>query len=232
MIPVLVVRAEPACTATVRAARAKGLDAHGYPMFDVRPLGWEPPPADSFDALLIGSANALRHGGPGLAAYRGKPAYAVGKATAEAARAAGFEVVATGEGGLQDLLSRLAPGHRRLLRLAGRARVDLTLAAGLAMAERVVYASEPLPMPPKLAARLEAGGLVLLHSREAGVHFAAECQRCGIDRAALRIAAIGPRVAAAMGPGWAQLASAPSPNDEALLALAGQMCQNPEGATE
>lgn len=79
MIPLIVIRPQPGCDASVAAARARGLDAHGFPLFAVRALDWQPPAPDSFDALLIGSANALRHGGAALAAWRGKPAYAVGR---------------------------------------------------------------------------------------------------------------------------------------------------------
>ena len=70
MKPLYVIRPEPGCAATMRAARAMGLEAHGFPLFEVRPLGWDAPPAASFDALLIGSANALRHGGAAFAAYQ------------------------------------------------------------------------------------------------------------------------------------------------------------------
>ena len=63
MTPLFVLRSQPGCDATVRTARDLGLDAHGYPLFAVRPLDWQAPPVENFDALLIGSANALRHGG-------------------------------------------------------------------------------------------------------------------------------------------------------------------------
>jgi uroporphyrinogen-III synthase len=225
MIPLIVIRPQPGCDASVAAARARGLDAHGFPLFAVRALDWQPPAPDSFDALLIGSANALRHGGAALAAWRGKPAYAVGRTTADAARAAGLDVIATGHGGLQAMLAGLRPEHTRLLRLAGRERVDLTPPAGTTLAERVLYASEPLPLPPPLAALLAGGAVVALHSGEAARHFAALCTHRGLDRARIALAAIGPRVAAAAGTGWAALAAAPRPDDDALLALAHQMCQ-------
>ncbi len=226
MTPLYVIRPQPGCDATVRAARAMGLAAHGFPLFAVRPLEWAPPPAESFDALLIGSANALRHGGAALDAYRGLPAYAVGPNTAEAARAAGLVVTATGEGGMQPLLKHIAPRHRRLLRLAGRERTALDLPAGLALTEREVYASEPLDPPAELIDRLHGGGVVMLHSGEAARHFAALCDTHAIPRAGLALAALGPQIAAEVGSGWAELASAPSAGDHALLALAGRMCQD------
>lgn len=225
MTPVIVIRPQPGCDATVAAARALGLEARGFALFDVRALPWQAPDADSFDALLIGSANALRHGGAGLAACGGKPVYAVGQATADAARAAGFEVVATGKGGLQALLAELRPDHRRLLRLSGEARVDLAPPPEVSIVERLVYASEGQPMPPALAALLQEPAVVLLHSGEAARHFAWQCDRVGIDRRRISLAAIGPRVAAAAGDGWRTVAWAALPADAALLALAGEMCQ-------
>ncbi|MCJ2188987.1 uroporphyrinogen-III synthase [Novosphingobium beihaiensis] len=224
-LPVLVLRPEPGAAVTVEQARAMGLDAHAFPLFAVRPLPWQPVPREDVDALLLGSANALRHGGGALALYRELPAYAVGEKTAEAAREAGLNVIATGKGGLQPLLDQLRPGHRRLLRLAGRERVDLAIPAGIAMITREVYASEALPMPPCLATRLAAPALVLLHSGEAAAYFAQLCRTAAIDHGKVRIAAIGPRVAARAGSGWAALRNADRPSDAALLALAAQMCE-------
>lgn len=224
-LPVVVLRPEPGASATVAAARAMGLDARAFPLFAVRPLAWEPVARDEVDALLLGSANALRHAGAALARYRGLPVYAVGASTAAAACAAGFEVAATGEGGLQALLGGLRPGHRRLLRLAGRERVTLEVPPGIEVTVREVYASEPLPLPDELAARLSAPALVLLHSGEAAAHFARCCDSAGIERSRVLLAAIGPRVAARAGEGWAMLRSASAPGDAALLALAARMCQ-------
>jgi len=91
MLPLIVIRPEPGCTATVSAARAAGLDPHGFPLFAVVARSWQAPPPDQFDALLLGSANALRAAGPGLAALRHLPAYCVGETTAAAAREAGLK---------------------------------------------------------------------------------------------------------------------------------------------
>lgn len=227
MIPVVIIRPQPGCDATVQAARALGLDARGFPLFAVRPVAWQPPPADSFDALLLGSANALRHAGPALERYRGKPVYAVGATTADAARAAGLEVAGAGTGGLKALLPQVAASHRRLLRLSGRERIALTPPPGVSIRERVVYASEPLPFPAALCPLLRRPALVLLHSAEAARHFADRCDAHRLDRAGLALAAIGPRVAQAAGGGWGAVAAAETPGDTALLALAREMCQDP-----
>ncbi|MEJ2456886.1 MAG: uroporphyrinogen-III synthase [Novosphingobium sp.] len=232
MLPVLVLRPEPGVTATVKQARAMGLDAHAFPLFAVRPLPWRPVPREDVNALLLGSANALRHGGEALALYRSLPVYAVGGKTADAARAAGLDVVATGKGGLQQVLSEVQPEHRRLLRLAGRERVDLTIPGGITVTTREVYASEPLPMPAELAERLSTPALILLHSGEAAAHFAQLCNGAGIDRRNVRIATIGPRVSARAGNGWAMLCTADRPDDAALLALAAQMCEEARSGSQ
>lgn len=226
MTPLVVIRPQPGCDATVAAARALGLEAHGFPLFAVRSLAWSPPDPSSFDALLIGSANALRHGGPKLARFEGKPTYAVGEYTATEARAAGLEVVATGAGGLQAVLADLRIEHRRLLRLTGRERVSLLPPVGVRIEERVVYAIAAWPIPDWLAAMLAKEAVVLLHSAEAARHFGAQCDANEIARSNVTIAALGPRIAEAAGQGWAGLASAPAPSDQALLALAQQMCKS------
>lgn len=224
-LPVIVLRPEPGATTTVEQARARGLEAQAFPLFAVQALPWRPVPPEDVDALLLGSANALRHAGPALALYRGLPAYAVGETTAQFARRASLHVVATGQGGLQSLLGALAPGHNRLLRLAGRERVELTAAGDVSIITREVYASDPLPMPPGLAQCLASPALVLLHSGEAAARFAALCEEARISRGHIAVAAIGPRVAAVVGGGWRTLRSAKEPSDAALLALAAQMCE-------
>lgn len=224
MIPLVVIRPEPGCAATLAAAGELGLEARGFPLFAVVPRDWEAPPADQFDALLVGSANAFRHGGAALESLRALPVRAVGEATAEAAREAGFTVERTGSGGLQLLLDKAAPGTR-LLRLSGEERVELAPPAGVSVEERVVYASEAGPMPPELAELLRNGAVVLLHSGEAARHFAAECDRLALPRNRIALAALAPRIAAAAGEGWAACAIADQPQDAALLALARQLCQ-------
>lgn len=225
MIPLVVIRPQPGCDASVGAARELGLEAHGFPLFEVRPLAWAAPDRDSFDALLLGSANALRHGGNGLAALAGKPVYAVGEATAAACRDAGFDVVITGAGTLQSVLSCLQPEHRRLLRLSGAARVPLDPPVGVSIAERVVYKSRPVPMPDALDELLRSGAVIAVHSAEAARHLRAQCEARRIDRSRLALATIGPRVVAAAGNGWRAVWPAAQPAEAALLALAGEMCK-------
>ena len=204
-----------------------GLQARGEPLFEIVPLPWNAQSAANFDAVLIGSANVLRHGGEALARYAALPAYVVGQTTAEAARQAGFAVAAVGSGGLQGLTARLAEdGRRRVLRLAGAEHVALTVPPDTAIATVVVYEARPLPLSTASAALLGDDTVVLLHSAAAAHHFAGECERMGIPRVSVALACLGPRIADAAGDGWASVASAERPYDSALLALAARMCQN------
>jgi uroporphyrinogen-III synthase len=225
-LPIIAIRPEPGCSATVEAGRAAGLAIEGHPLFDVRPLAWEPPPADAIDALLLGSANAIRHGGPGLDAFRAKPVYAGGEATAAAAEAAGFTLATVGQGDLQSLLDTLA-APLRLLRVSGAEHVPLALSPGIEIETRVAYESAPLPLPAALAGRLRDGAVVLLHSGAAARHFGAECDRRGVPRNTITLAALAPRIAAAAGEGWREVRSAAAPSEAALLALARHMCHYP-----
>lgn len=227
MAPLVVIRPEPGCTATVTAARAARIEAHAFPLFEVAPKSWEAVSGEHFDGVLIGSANALRHGGRGLRALTGLPVLAVGESTAQAAREAGFSVAVTGNGGLQNVLDTLPAGCTRLLRLAGEERVALTLPSGVRMAERVVYSSRAVPFPADLIELLASPAIIALHSAEAAGHLAAQCVSHGIRRARQRIAALSPRIGAAAGDGWGEVAAAAIPEDKALLALARQMCQDP-----
>ena len=224
MTRVVAIRPEPGLSATLERGQAMGLDMAGWPLFEIRPVAWDPPVPDTIDGVLLGSANALRHAGSGLARFRGKPAYAVGAATAEAARAAGFAVRVEGSGGLQQVLGGL-PRPLTLLRLAGAKRIPLVPPLGIVLDTRVTYESAELPMPPDMAGELRDGGLVLLHSGEAARHFAQEVSRLGLDRGRIALAALGPRIAQAAGSGWREVRTVDAPREAPLLALAQDMCQ-------
>lgn len=226
---ILAIRPEPGCGATVAAGRALGLAVEGCPLSLIRPLEWSLPPGE-FDGLLLGSSNALRFGGPLVDKLVEKPVYAVGEATAAAARERGFAVAATGHRGLQALLEELSGKELRLLRIAGQERVPLQPPSGVAIEAATAYESIALPLPPDIAARLGQGALVLLHSAAAARHLAAECDRLAVQRGAIRLAAIAARVAQAAGSGWADARSAARPNEAALLALASDMCHEPPPA--
>lgn len=222
----LALRPEPGLAATLDKARAAGLPITGHALSAIGPVAWECPDPATIDGLLIGSANAILHGGPELARLTAKPVHAVGEATAAAARAAGFTVAATGSGGLQGVLDAI-PASCHLLRIAGEEHVPLTPPPGVTFAEVIAYRSEPLPLDPAASELASGQALVLLHSAATARHFAAECDRLGLPRSAITLTALGPRIAAAAGAGWAAIHIADRPDEAALLQLAFDLCGQP-----
>lgn len=212
--PLAVLRPEPGNAAT--AARIEGLGhaAIRLPLFVVRPLAWEAPPASGFDALILTSANTLRHAGPQLACYAHLPVHAVGEATAMAARAAGLRVESTGRSDAKALLAQVRDsGVRQALLLGGR---DMASGGGLGVAAiRSVYASE-------LVADVEAARLydvvALVHSPRAAarLHDLIPLR----DRARVAVASISRAAADRLGPGWHATAIAPHPTDQAVIVTA------------
>lgn len=225
----IALRPEPGLSATLDKARALGLAITGLALSEIRSVAWDCPDPERFDGLLIGSANAILQGGAQLAALTGKPVHAVGEATAEAARTAGFRVAMTGSGGLQGVLDAMS-GPCHLLRIAGEEHVPLVPPAGVTFDTVIAYRNVMLaldPVAPLLAAGVGGlGALVLLHSAATASHFAAECDRLGLARARIALAALGPRIAAAAGDGWRAAYTAPRPDELALLAMASQLCQD------
>ena len=209
----LIVRPQPGADESAARAREMGLDPVVAPLFETRALDWRPPDPDGFDAVLLTSANAARLGGEGLTAFLALPCYAVGEATAAAARAAGFTDVRTGPSDGAALAAMAERnGARSMLHLGGRDHVALDRVMHVA-----VYASEPAgTLPGDLN---EA--VVLLHSPRAAARFAALAS----DRAKFTLAAISAQTAEAAGGGWRKVAVASAPRDEALLELAAKLCQ-------
>lgn len=215
---VAVLRPEPGNAATAAALEALGLTAIRLPLFEIHAIDWAPPDATRFDALLLTSANAARHAGPGLAGLRSLPVHAVGGATAAAAREAGLEVVAVGDrDGAALVAAAAASGVRRGLLLGGR---DRALGSDPIIAEAIaVYASDPVDVSPEALDQL-AGSVMLVHSPRAARRVADLIDRAGIDRRTIRLAAISAAAADAAGGDWERVATAASPDDATLIALA------------
>jgi uroporphyrinogen-III synthase len=216
MRPLLVLRPEPGASATVARARAQGLEAVAVPLFRIEPIEWQAPDPAAFDGLLLTSANALRSGGAQLQGLRRLPVYAVGEATAEAARKAGFDVAATGDSGVDGLLASI--GGLKLLHLCGEDRRE-PQAASQQITAIAVYRA--VPVEADLGA--VKGAVALIHSPRAGRRFAQLAE----DRASTIVAAISAAAAEAVGEGWRAVETAERPTDDALLALAASLCNKP-----
>jgi len=217
MTRVLVLRPEPGASATVARARERGLDAVAVPLFEIEPVAWDAPEAGGFDGLLLTSANAVRCAGDQIEKLRGLKAYAVGDASAEAARDARFDIATTGDSGVDRLLASIE-ADLKLLHLCGEDRRQPEQARQ-SITPLVVYRSRAIESP-RLA--IDAGTVALIHSPRAGQRFA----ELAPDRGSVAIAAISPAAAEAAGDGWKSMAVADEPSDEALLALAASLCNN------
>ena len=226
--PLLILRPEPGAAETLARAQALGLSARAVPLFTVGPLAWTPPAPKGFDAVMITSANTLRHGGADVTRYQALPAYVVGGATAAAVRAAGFETVHIGPGdaiGLIDLLVR--NGVARVLHLCGADRREPD-SRGVAITRIATYAARAVEHPQRLDGALAEAPVAMLHSPRAAAHFA----RLVPDRRGIAIAAISANAAEAAGRGWQRVAIAEHPDDAALLALAAHMCKHSDSLSE
>ncbi len=191
-----------------------GLEVAACPLFRVEPVQWSVPDPAGYDALLLTSANAVRHGGGDLDKLKSLPVHAVGTATAAAARQSGFRVDTVGSSGVTDLLATL-PASPRLLHLTGEHRRLVHDREGLDV--RIVYRS----------ATIEKPGLPLLAELVVAVHSPRSASRLA-ELAATRhrtaIAAISAAAADACGEGWERIEVADAPTDPSLLALAATLC--------
>lgn len=210
---ILVVRPQPGADATAARLQALGHEAAVHPLLETRPLAWALP-AQTPDAVILSSAAAVRHAGALADAFKHLPAYAVGEATAAAARAAGWADVTAGQGTMQALLDALAGSARHLLHLAGADLTPVTVPPALRLSRATVYETPLLPLPalPDVAA-------VLLHSPRTAGQFAAEWDRLGGRREAVQLFAISVATLTAAGTGWGKAQAAPEPSESALLVM-------------
>ncbi len=211
----MILRPQPGADATAARARALELEPIVAPLFDIVPLAWEAPERP-FQAILLTSANAARALGP--EPDRDTPVYAVGAATAEAARDAGFPNVTTGRGDVAQVVRRAAAdGIEAMLHLSGVDRTGFD-PEGMRIEVRPVYESVAVDPGPPFRDALARGAVTLLHSARAARRFRELAGGIG------RIAAISPTVRAAAGGGWEQAVAADAPTDDALLAAAAPLC--------
>jgi uroporphyrinogen-III synthase len=215
VIPLLILRPERGAIVTAKRATALGLSPMVRSLFKVTPSAWDAPDPALFDALLLTSANAIRYGGGAIGLYRALPVFAVGAATAQTAREAGFTAVTEGAGNAADALRTLAKaGHSRPLHLSGEERTPYPHLP-FTVTTRVVYEATPI------AIELPTGRYVaLVHSARAAARFADLCPSPKL----VDVVAISAAVAIASGIGWHSISTASEPTDNAMLALAAMLC--------
>ncbi len=196
-----------------------GHEAICVPLFEVVPLAWTPPDPCDFDAVAMTSANAARHGGDNLRRYVHLPLFAVGAATANAAREAGFGDVTLGRGTGDDLAPLFA--GLRVVHFAGADFHPLPGARAVP-----VYVAQPRQLT-EIDQRQLAAPIAMVHSPRAGQALAAVVS----DRAETDVVAISAIAAEAVGTGWRSVTVAAAPNDTAMLASLDKVCKGRAGPT-
>ncbi|MET0364674.1 MAG: uroporphyrinogen-III synthase [Sphingobium sp.] len=216
--PVLVLRPEPGAARTAEALRSAGFLPLLYPLYEIEPVDWTPPDPAGIDAVLITSANAVRQAGPGMARFQSKPLFAVGAASAAAARAAGFASVTVGGGDIPSTVPMLvAAGHVHILHLSGTEIRDFD-PAGLSILRLPVYRAAPHGSAEGLARAVprDRGAYAFVHSPRAGVRLSELVK--AQERQRITIIAISNAASDACGSGWRDRVVAGSPTGEAMLA--------------
>ena len=228
----LVTRPEPDAARTAASLRARGHAVVLAPLLRIELVDFALPYAP-WSAVVMTSANAARavaeH--PRRAALIAREVFAVGRHTADAARAAGFRTVHSADGDKDDLAdllrARRGEATAPLLYLAGEARAG-DLAAGDARVMTVVTyrAVKVQHFAPEVAAALarrEVDGVLHFSTRSAQAYL--DCA----SRAGIRDAALAPvqmcisrQVAQPLAAaGAVAVRIAPRPDGAAMMELVG-----------
>lgn len=220
---VLLTRAAEDARASAARLKRRGHSVVLSPVLEVRALDARAPEGD-FDATMATSAHAFLGG-----AHRGfthLPMYVVGARTAQAARAAGFDVVLVEEDAAR-LSARLANIRaRRFVYFVGRSRKplleDALPRAGHDLTVVETYAAEPARALSEAGrAALKNGGLdaVLHYSPRSAEIFASLATREGLADAArrLRHVAISQDGAAPLRARGFEAIVASAPNEDAMF---------------
>ncbi len=216
-------RAEPGATSTAERLRGLGFDPLIAPLLRLAPITGADLALDGVGALAFTSANGVAAFAD-LSPERRLPVFAVGAATAAAARARGFRSVASADGDV-EALRRMILAHSPPIVGAvlhpGPAEPAGDLAGGLAaggVAARAVAVYQTLAGPPDAAPAAEIRSLdaVLLHSPKAARALAAHLAACPAPH--LAAVCLSPAVAAPLtNAGMAAVHVADSPDEAALM---------------
>jgi uroporphyrinogen-III synthase len=229
---VLITRAEPEAERIARTLGARGIATLIEPLMAIRFL---PQSTESFTPFLTGAQALLFTSANGARAFavattrRDFRVFAVGDATARAARAAGFESVVSAGGNVEDLAARviasLKPADGALIHAAGSVTAGdlagLLGAAGFTLRRAVLYEAVPanrLSDPARLALeRGEIDAAVFFSPRNAAtfVRLTAGMRNPCADVIAV---ALSEAVASALQPSpWRRVVTAAAPTEAALL---------------
>lgn len=231
---ILNTRPAPDAAGLTAALRARGHAVVEAPMLAVRPVAGAALGLDlaGVQAILATSANGVRAFADARP-ERGLPLFAVGDATARAARAAGFEKVFRAGGDVEALAATVReevdPGAGALLHVAGSVVAgDLAGSlggSGFDVRRAVLYAAEvPAALPAAAAEGLTAGTIdaIVLFSPRTARTFVDLVVAAGLAGACRAVVALclSPAVAAvAATVEWRAVRTAARPEQDALLDL-------------
>jgi uroporphyrinogen-III synthase len=224
---VWITRAQPGAAVTADRVRQLGLEPVVEPLLEVRPAADAPIDLAGVSAIAFTSANAVSVFA-GRSPERAIRVFAVGDATAQAARAQRFANVLSAQGDVAALASALATRKRELpgailYPAAAAPAQDLAgalEAVGLSVRQVTLYETVETQPTESLVARLPQIGAVLLHSAKAAKALAAFLKaHPAPDLAAY---CLSRQIARSLGrAGLAAVMSADAPNETALLTLLG-----------
>jgi uroporphyrinogen-III synthase len=215
---VWITRAQPGADATAARVAALGYQPLVAPVLVLRTLDTVVDLEDA-DVLAFTSGNGVR-AFAGLSPRRDRPAFCVGRATAEAARAAGLEAISA-DGDAQALAERLVAALPRGARVLHPCATELAgdldgplAAAGLRLRHLPVYESVAVERLPEGATQSSA---VLIHSPRAARTVAA-LLAARTDGTGLRVLAISEAAATPLRDSMTDIRVAACPDETSLLA--------------
>jgi len=185
MMRLLVTRPEPDNARTAAVLRARGHEVVLAPLLHIEAVAAADLGAPPWAAILLTSANGARavadH--PRQAQLLALPVLAVGRSSAEAARAVGFADVTSADGDAVHLArlaaQRFTGARQPLLYLAGEDRSGELAVPGLTVRTVVVYrAAKAEQFPPLVRTALEQGNIDgVLHFSRRSVESYLDCSR-------------------------------------------------------
>jgi uroporphyrinogen-III synthase len=227
---VLITRPEPGASETAARVALLGFVPIIAPAIRIHPTPARAPAAAALAAVLVTSGNAV----DALPqAYHDTCLFAVGDATAERARKAGFKQVLSAGGDAASLaelvIRRQNPKNGTLLLASGRgqggALAESLRQAGYRVVRRVFYEALPAwDLPPAAAAALRQGRVhaALFFSAETARQFVRLARRIGLADTLTAVEAVSigrPAAVALEALPWRSIRVAARPTQDEMLAL-------------
>lgn len=197
---VLITRTEPGASRLAGQLQSQGYETIKSPLLEIRQRPLPPVNTEGMQALLITSRHALAASD----AYKHLPLLVVGSATAEAAKAQGFNVMLCAPDATQlttEISSELNPSAGTVLYLSGNC-ISMDFPHTLpdfTFQHEVVYDAMPLPLSEEACAALKQETItdILLMSAHTARNFCADLQRLSLtDRLTnIRLHCLSPTIA-------------------------------------